>query len=65
MKIKTLNKKLVLNKETISHLDYRQMNNAAGGGETLRPPCPSFHETCETEGNCPTNPIICTTEYNC
>jgi natural product precursor len=55
MKIKTLNKKLVLNKETISHLDNRQMNNAAGGVNTYDP-------ACYTDEKCPTNPIDCTSD---
>ena len=53
MKIKKLNKKLVLNKETVCDLDNCQMKDAVGGNYTYDP-------ICYTDEICPTNPLDCT-----
>jgi len=65
MRIKKFNKKLALNKETIVHLDNRQMKNAAGGEVTKTGPCTvkitgnPCEDICATQ-YCPTSPIVCT-----
>lgn len=66
MKTKPFNKKLVLNKKTVSHLNRRELKAVDGGEEICdtdqAPTCISFQGlTCET---CPTYMIkgIC---HNC
>ena len=42
MKAKNLDKKLSLNKETITNLDMRALNEARGGIRTCIPSCYTF-----------------------
>ena len=58
MKRKSINKRLVLKKETIIRLDDHQLNNAKGGGLSL----PYTACNCySADTNCPTRPgIVCT-----
>jgi natural product precursor len=46
MKVKTLNKKLKLNKKTISNLKDEQMNKAVGGYKTDLTQCGSVRPGC-------------------
>jgi hypothetical protein len=59
MKTKKFNKKLSLNKETISHLNSGQLQNVYGGGENQEDPLPATNSclitcTCNCTGSCNT-----------
>ena len=58
MKHKNIDKKLVLNKETVARLDEAHLQKVKGGGLTvLLTLCGCYSE----DNNCPTRPgIICT-----
>lgn len=69
MKPKTFNKKLMINKETVSNLDDRSMNAVLGGNKTGLT-CPvkgctlSCEDTCiSCQNTCPVT--ICGTECGC
>jgi len=47
VKIKRFETKLILKKETISHLDYQEMAIVKGGDPvSLEAPCTTLYETC-------------------
>ncbi len=64
MKKKKFDKKLVLNKETVAHLDPQKMDELRGGGTTvivcITPAISAYLSCYETEcKTCPTCPPEC------
>jgi hypothetical protein len=62
MKAKNLDKKLSLNKETITNLDIRELNEARGGIRTCLPGCYTY-ATDEFNTCMPGCSYYCSTEF--
>lgn len=65
MKKKHFNKKLQLNKTTISNIQVRDMANLRGGGLISRDPCPSFELPCASDFPCTTVEVPCDSKTYC
>lgn len=63
MKAKKINKKMNLNKETISDLNFPALGKIIGG---MTFDCPTFPNLCDTEDECGfTSPYYCFTQESC